>query len=460
MPKKKDKKTSEQDEDNKTRKKESRVASVDKTASDDKEKRLYLTQIRYLNEQLERYQLKCDELERQKKDFSSQYNVLEKEKRDIVEYLKCSLLEKEEEVNMLHERLENERQTAQKEQDTLQQQHRLLIQELHHRNDELAAENMTLVQKLDALEEFQKQREQLVSKMESLKNQVASQEQEHKAAIHSLEMKALLERNRLEKEMQSQAASMAAEVQHLVEQNLPEATRLAIEENKEVRSRCSQLSDHACGLLKVNTALQTRKTKLRLDVDILEQMVSDISRKSCIQKKLVEQLTEKCEQLQTELRDCREEHRQLQTKHSHVLTEIDQLREDKTSISKQCKKNKTDLSQLEVELQNERRRRKMKSIRQEAVIISKQTVNPPQPPCRPVTDDSGDQELEVKSVARWRQLMQKLLVVLDRPTLSNSISENSQTNDLQPADPEAAREGNLNASVNFQLACNRPADLG
>uniref|UniRef100_A0A673BUI0 Cilia- and flagella-associated protein 157 n=1 Tax=Sphaeramia orbicularis TaxID=375764 RepID=A0A673BUI0_9TELE len=252
--------------------------------------------IRYLNSRISslcgRYQLKCDELERQKKDFSSQYNVLEKEKRDIVEYLKCSLLEKEEEVNMLHERLENERQTAQKEQDTLQQQHRLLIQELHHRNDELAAENMTLVQKLDALEEFQKQREQLVSKMESLKNQVASQEQEHKAAIHSLEMKALLERNRLEKEMQSQAASMAAEVQHLVEQNLPEATRLAIEENKEVRSRCSQLSDHACGLLKVNTALQTRKTKLRLDVDILEQMVSDISRKSCIQKKVRPKNTE------------------------------------------------------------------------------------------------------------------------------------------------------------------------
>lgn len=54
MPKKKDKKTSEPAEDIKSRKKESEVASVDKTASDDKEKRLYLTQIRYLNEQLER----------------------------------------------------------------------------------------------------------------------------------------------------------------------------------------------------------------------------------------------------------------------------------------------------------------------------------------------------------------------------------------------------------------------
>lgn len=53
------------------------------------------------------------------------------------------------------------------------------------------------VAKLASLEEFQKQKEQLTSNMESLEKQLVSQEEEHKAAIHSLDMKALLEKKRL-----------------------------------------------------------------------------------------------------------------------------------------------------------------------------------------------------------------------------------------------------------------------
>lgn len=51
--------------------------------------------------------------------------------------------------------------------------------------------------KLAGLEEFQKQKEQLMSKMESLEKQLADQKEEHRAEIHSLEMKALLEKQRL-----------------------------------------------------------------------------------------------------------------------------------------------------------------------------------------------------------------------------------------------------------------------
>lgn len=55
MPKKKDKKSADkQDKDKKTPKKDSSATHADKTPSDDKEKDLYLTQVRYLSEQLER----------------------------------------------------------------------------------------------------------------------------------------------------------------------------------------------------------------------------------------------------------------------------------------------------------------------------------------------------------------------------------------------------------------------
>jgi len=53
------------------------------------------------------------------------------------------------------------------------------------------------VERLAGLEEFQEQREELVSNMESLEKQLACQKERHKDEIHSLEMKVLLEKRRL-----------------------------------------------------------------------------------------------------------------------------------------------------------------------------------------------------------------------------------------------------------------------
>lgn len=53
-------------------------------------------------------------------------------------------------------------------------------------------------ERLADLEEFQKNKDQVMSKMESLEKQLASQKEEHKAAIHSVEIKALMERKRSE----------------------------------------------------------------------------------------------------------------------------------------------------------------------------------------------------------------------------------------------------------------------
>ncbi|XP_071340021.1 cilia- and flagella-associated protein 157-like [Trachinotus anak] len=446
MPKKKEKKNGDkQDEAKKTSKKES---PADKNGSDDKEKDLYLTQIRYLNDQLERYQLKCDELEKQKKDLNSQYSELEKEKRDIVEYLKRSLLEKEDEVEELSESLGSQRKAADKDRDALQLQHSQLRQELQDRIEELTKENETLVARLASLDEFQKQKEQLISNMESVEKQLATQREEHKADIHSLEMKALLEKRRLEKEMESHVAAMAAEVQQLVDLKVPETTRLALQENTEVRAQLSQLSEQTHVLMKENSALQDRKSKLSVDVDILEHMISELSRTSCIRKKVVEQLTEKCQQLQAELKLCRQEHQKLHAEHKGILAELEALRQDRASLSAQASKHRAEASRLEAELQEERRKRsRMKSIMQDAAVSLREALM------------AQDSELDL-SVVQWKQLMQRLLVVLDRPTLTNSSAE--RLDEPQTSDPAAARAVTLDPALSFQfqLARYRPGDLG
>ncbi|XP_031726478.1 cilia- and flagella-associated protein 157-like [Anarrhichthys ocellatus] len=452
MPKKKEKKSDDmkRDEVKKTSKKESSSTRAAKSVSDDREKDLYLTQIRYLNEQVERYQLKCDQHERQKKDLSSQYSSLEKEKKDVVDFLKRSVLEKEAEADELTEQLESQRRAADEEREALLLQLGQLRKEHQDRTEGLNAGNRTLTARLASLEEFQKQKEQLTSNMESLEKQLVSQEEQHKAAIHNLEMKALLDKKRLEKEMESHVATMAAEVQHLVDQKVPQTTRLALQENTEVKSRIGQLSEQTLSLMGENSALRDRKIRLSVDVDILEQMLSETSRKSCVRKKVAEQLTEKCRQLQTELKDRRQELEQLQAKHTGALAEMEALRQERASLSERCTNNRVQVSRLEAELQEERRRRsRMKSVMQEAAVALRQALM--DVPTDQQQEEGGD------SAVQWKQLMEKLLVVLDRPTLATSTAESDQLDELQTS---GGVSPNLALSFQFELARYRPGDLG
>ena len=53
------------------------------------------------------------------------------------------------------------------------------------------------MKRLADLEVFQRQKEQLMSEMKTLEKQLVSQEEEHQAAIHRLEIEVLMEKERL-----------------------------------------------------------------------------------------------------------------------------------------------------------------------------------------------------------------------------------------------------------------------
>lgn len=93
---------------------------------------------------LSRYQLKCEQLEGEKEAITTQLSVLENEKKDIVEYLKRALLEKEEEVDELTERLEGHQRAAIEDRDAQQLLHNGQMQELQNHLNKLTTENEKL----------------------------------------------------------------------------------------------------------------------------------------------------------------------------------------------------------------------------------------------------------------------------------------------------------------------------
>ncbi|KAL6114858.1 cfap157 [Pungitius sinensis] len=443
----------------KTSKTDSLSPEANKSVSEDKEKDLYLLQIRYLNEQLDWYQVKCEQQEKQKQDLSSQYVTLQKEKDDVVDFLKRCLLEKEAEAEQLERQLEGRRRVAEGNADALRLQLAQLRTQLQDRAAGLEAENAALAAKLAGLEEFRGQKERLTSEVASLQKELARRGEQHRAALHSLEMKGLLEKKRLHKEMETHVASLAADVQHLVDQKVPETTRSALRENAEVKARLGQLSQQTLSLMGDNSSLRERQARLGVDVDILEQMLKETSRQSCVRKKVVEQLTEKCRQLQAELTDRRRDLERLQAEHAGALAETEALRRDRASPP--GSRAPPPPRRLQAELLEERRRSsRMKSVmRGAAAALRRALMDAPSAQQEEEQQQEEQQQEEEKvehSAVRWKLLMEKLLVVLD------STAEGDQLDEPLTSDPSAARapSGDPAGGLRFQLARYRPGDLG
>uniref|UniRef100_A0A8C4GIC1 Cilia- and flagella-associated protein 157 n=1 Tax=Dicentrarchus labrax TaxID=13489 RepID=A0A8C4GIC1_DICLA len=324
---------------------------ADKIGSCEKEKSFYLIQISYLDEKLERYQLKCDELEKQNKDLTSRYNALQKDKKDITESLKRSLVPKERKAEELSEQLEGQRQVAEQDREALKLQHCQQIQELQERIDELHS-----VSKMQG--EQKAQLMQQLSGLESLEKQVVSQKEEHEAAISSLRMAAKLERENMKEDMQK-----------TVEDTVKTKTLTILQKERAQHSeRLVQIEF----LLNYNTLIQKETDAIRAgesDLCIKRDNVKEELRKTGLEisthKKEMKKQKRKCQKLEVKLKDHN-------ITHKHMLAKEMELRKALVSVSEECRQKSEEARQLGPELQGERSRRgKLEAIVSEAVIILK-----------------------------------------------------------------------------------------
>ncbi|XP_061880093.1 myosin heavy chain, cardiac muscle isoform-like [Entelurus aequoreus] len=110
--------------------------------------KLYLTQIRHLEDQLDKCQSKCGELENHVLDLMSELRALTKDKDDVTRYLKRALDTKDKRVEMLMEQVEQQQEASEKDKETMEQLKKQLEQ-LHHRISELDAVIDTQAKQLD-----------------------------------------------------------------------------------------------------------------------------------------------------------------------------------------------------------------------------------------------------------------------------------------------------------------------
>ncbi|CAL8247822.1 unnamed protein product [Merluccius merluccius] len=421
--------------------------SVPAAPAERSEASFYLLQTRALEEQVERYQRKCDELEVQKADFSSRYSLLEQEKRDMVQYLKRCMAQLEEDLAAASERLGSEQLAREEQTRLLDLQLSQLRQDHQERSDQLSAENMTLAGKLASLEEFGEQRERLMSDLSLLEEQLANQKETHNEVIYQLEKNAVLEKERLKRENADNMGKAAVELQLQARRGVSEAVSRCLGEREALQGELAHLAEQNQVLVQENQALKDTENLLRRKDQVLDPLIRHLSHSKQSNLRVVQQLTDRCKQLGVELKEqdsiC-QGLQQIQSEHTLLLAEAQALRQEHERVLEQGRKDAMTAKRLGEELEDERRRRgQTETILQEAAVALGRALMVER---NEEEEQQEVEEQELQVVVCRNQIMLKLLAILNRAAwlgvdcgMTHLLSKETPPRSSPPQNPLLAR---------------------
>ncbi|XP_048414638.1 cilia- and flagella-associated protein 157 isoform X1 [Stegostoma tigrinum] len=382
-------------------------------------KELYMTQIRDLERKVTRYQRRLDELEVSRSDMVEKHEQLGKDLHDVIAYLKKCLNQKIDEIADLNDKLIALKQAKDNEKDSYEIQLSHLRQEFQETKDQLASENMILAGKLDALEEFRIQKEELMMRFASLEEQLKHQEKEHNEIIYDLERRAVVDKHRLKKELVSRVNVVAAEFRRISKKQVAETTKRAIRENASISNKLGKISDKSIKVIKENDDLKSEAKKQQRTIHILEDNQKELAKKNFSNLKVIQMLTEKCKQQQESLENCMQREKaipQLETSIKKLEEQNESLRNNVISVQKQLETKQSQLdNQRSLMEQQEKHRKHLERVLSEAAYALKEVLQD-KTECADESFSMTNQEKtdsEELLYAQRSQMMQKLLLLLN-----------------------------------------------
>ncbi|XP_072488624.1 cilia- and flagella-associated protein 157-like [Notamacropus eugenii] len=258
----------------------------------------YHIQIRDLENRLDKYKKKWDELSQQDKSFQEEFNQLAHNKKEVVSFLKRTLNQRIDEIADLNSQLQGLQISKEMEKDAFEAQLAQVRHEFQETKDQLTMENIMLGGKLAALEEFQFQKGDLVTKFSLLEEQLKKQQDDYKSYVYHMERKALTDKERLRKDIIHRINTVAAEFRRVSSSQMAETTKRAIRENMTVALDLARINSGNLEQLKENDELKESKVELCKKLALLERDEKTLVKNSLTHIKIIQLLSEKYQEQQ------------------------------------------------------------------------------------------------------------------------------------------------------------------
>ncbi|CAG2053311.1 unnamed protein product [Timema podura] len=194
-------------------------------------------------------------------------------------------------------------------------------------HEQLTSEIKLLSGKLNSLEEFRIQRDDLMSKYKLQEQHLEEQEQRHRRIIYETERKFIIGKDKLKKEMEDKLLQLSTDFQAATQVRIAATTHRAIRENIAINNELTRMLKKSEELNSENKVLRSRDNDLRLEVKLHQEEKEITLAKNLVQLKVINKLSQEHEemvgrigQLEYEARRCLELEQEVSNLESNLST--------------------------------------------------------------------------------------------------------------------------------------------
>lgn len=332
------------------------------------DKQFYELTINDLNNKLTRLRGHNNRIELQVEELETKLKQVQEDKADIVAYLNKTLMQKVDIIKELEEKL-TELNNVREDENRLSKKHYKELEGKSKANEEqLTSEIKLLTGKLNSLEEFRIQRDEILAKFEAQEAMLKDQTKKHEEKLYEIEKSNIIGKDMLKKEVEQRLLKLsdeftrtrdirvASHVQRLVRENIcldNEIERIFVT-NQRLELENKKLKTVAKDLKKEQQVDRTENARLirtaQKQVAIIEALTTKIEDQMESNEKLAK-VSKKYEKLKQQI-DTNETVRQLKEEMVELEKRILNINGNRKNLRLAAIRNRKDLEQILEELKS------------------------------------------------------------------------------------------------------------
>lgn len=258
------------------------------------DRQFYELNINDLNRKLARLRNHNDYIEERNEELETKMKQMEEDRNDVTGYLNRTLRQKVNIIQELEDKLTELSKVRKDENEDCKR--RMLEWENKYKSmhDHLTSEIKLLTGKLNSMEEFRLQRDELMAKFDAQEAELKEQQKRHKQILYEMERKVILDKESMRKDVENKLLELSTEFTKSSEIRVAAHTQRLVRENIALNNEMDRMIFTQQRLQEENEQMK-KKHK-----EIVDQFEADASEKKRLIK-TCEQQIEIIERLTTEL---------------------------------------------------------------------------------------------------------------------------------------------------------------